>query len=67
MLDDKYKREGIETENGNITKIISNNNFYLDKISSSEKNNRCNINYLDYNNSNFSSNSESNIVEEGYC
>ena len=37
LLDDKYKREDIETENGNTTKIISNNNFTLDKISSSEK------------------------------
>lgn len=37
LLDDKYKREDIETENGNTTKIISNNNFNLDKISSSEK------------------------------
>ena len=37
LLDDKYTREDIETENGNTTKIISNNNFKLDKISSSEK------------------------------
>lgn len=37
LLDDKYKREDIETENGNTTKIISNDNFNLDKISSSEK------------------------------
>ena len=37
LLDDKYQREDIETENGNTTKIISNNNFNLDKISSSEK------------------------------
>lgn len=37
LLDDRYKREDIETENGNTTKIISNNNFNLDKISSSEK------------------------------
>ena len=37
LLDDKYEREDIETENGNTTKIISNNNFNLDKISSSEK------------------------------
>lgn len=37
LLDDKYIREDIETENGNTTKIISNNNFNLDKISSSEK------------------------------
>ena len=37
LLDDKYTREDIETENGNTTKIISNNNFNLDKISSSEK------------------------------
>ena len=37
LLDDKYQREDIETENGNTTKIISNNNFNLDKISSNEK------------------------------
>lgn len=37
LLDDKYIREDIETENGNTTKIVSNNNFDLDKISSSEK------------------------------
>ena len=37
LLDDKYTREDIETENGNTTKIISNNNFNLDKISSNEK------------------------------
>lgn len=37
LLDDKYTREDIETENGNTTKIISNNNFNLDRISSSEK------------------------------
>lgn len=37
LLDDKYKREDIETENGNTTKIISNDNFNLDKISNSEK------------------------------
>lgn len=37
LLNDKYTREDIETENGNTTKIISNNNFNLDKISSSEK------------------------------
>lgn len=37
LLDDKYQREDIETENGNTTKIISNNNFNLDKISISEK------------------------------
>lgn len=37
LLDDKYQREDIETENGNTTKIISNDNFNLDKISSSEK------------------------------
>ncbi len=37
LLDDKYKREDIETENGNTTKIISNNNFNLDKINCSEK------------------------------
>lgn len=37
FLDDKYKREDIETETGNTTKIISNGNFDLDKISSIEK------------------------------
>ena len=37
LLDDKYTREDIETENGNTTKIVSNNNFDFDKISSSEK------------------------------
>ena len=37
LLDDKYQREDIETENGNTTKIISNENFNLDKISNSEK------------------------------
>lgn len=37
LLDDKYTREDIETENGNTTKIVSNNNFNFDKISSSEK------------------------------
>ena len=37
LLDDKYQREDIETENGNTTKIISNNNFNLDRISHSEK------------------------------
>ena len=37
LIDDKYQREDIETENGNTTKIISNDNYNLDKISSSEK------------------------------
>ena len=37
LLDDKYTREDIETENGNTTKIVSNNNFNFDKISSGEK------------------------------
>lgn len=37
LLDDKYIREDIETENGNTTKIISNGNYNLDKISASEK------------------------------
>ena len=37
LLDDKYQREDIETENGNTTKIISNDNFSLEKISNSEK------------------------------
>lgn len=37
LLDNKYQREDIETENGNTTKIISNENFNLDKINDSEK------------------------------
>lgn len=37
LLDDKYKREDIETENGNTTKIISNENYNLNKISDVEK------------------------------
>ncbi len=37
LLDDKYIREDIETENGNTTKIISNGNYNLDKISDTEK------------------------------
>lgn len=37
LLDDKYIREDIETENGNTTRIISNNNYNLNKISDSEK------------------------------
>lgn len=37
LLDDKYIREDIETENGNTTKIISNGNYNLDKITDSEK------------------------------
>lgn len=37
LLDDKYTREDIETENGNTTKIISNGNYSLDKIPDSEK------------------------------
>ncbi len=37
LLDDKYQREDIETENGNTTKIFSNHNFNLDKLNSSEK------------------------------
>ena len=37
LLDDKYTREDIETENGNTTKIISNGNYNLDKISDNEK------------------------------
>lgn len=37
LLDDKYTREDIETENGNTTKIISNGNYNLDKITGSEK------------------------------
>ena len=37
LLDEKYQREDIETENGITTKIISNENFNLDKINDSEK------------------------------
>ena len=37
LLDDKYTREDIETKNGNTTKIISNGNYSLDKITDSEK------------------------------
>ena len=37
LLDEKYTREDIETENGNTTKIISNGNYSLDKITDSEK------------------------------
>ena len=37
LLNDKYNREDFETENGNTTKIISNDNYSLDMISESEK------------------------------
>ena len=37
LLDDKYTREDIENENGNTTKIISNKNYNLDKISDAER------------------------------
>ena len=37
LLDDKYQREDFETINGNVTEIISKNNFDLKKISDSEK------------------------------
>ena len=37
LLDDKYTREDIETENGNTTKIKSNGNYNLDRISDTEK------------------------------
>lgn len=37
LLNAKYIREDIETENGNTTKIISNGNYSLDKISDTEK------------------------------
>ncbi len=37
LLDNKYMREDIETENGNTTKIISNGNYDLNKISDTEK------------------------------
>ena len=38
LLDDKYQREDFETINGNVTEIISKDNFDLNKISDSEKN-----------------------------
>ena len=37
LLDDKYTREDIETENGNTTKISSNCNYDLKEISDNEK------------------------------
>ena len=37
LIDDKYTREDIETENGNTTKIISNENYNLDQISDTER------------------------------
>ena len=37
LLDDKYTIEDIETENGNTTKIISNENYNLDQISDTER------------------------------
>ena len=37
LLNEKFTREDFENENGNTTKIISNGNFDLDKISDSEK------------------------------
>lgn len=37
LLDDKYKREDIETETGNTTKIISNGNYNLSNITDVEK------------------------------
>ena len=37
LLDDKYTREDIETENGNTTKIISNENYNLGQISDTER------------------------------
>lgn len=37
LLDDKYKREDVETDNGIISKITSNNNFNLSQISPIEK------------------------------
>ncbi len=36
LLDDKYKREDYENENGTITKIVSNKNYDLSKFSDSE-------------------------------
>ena len=37
LLDDNYTRDDIETENGNTTKIISNENYNLDQISDTER------------------------------
>lgn len=37
LLKDKYVREDFENENGNTTKIISKNNYTLDKITDTEK------------------------------
>lgn len=37
LLDDKYQREDFETINGNVTEIMSKDNFDLNKISDSEK------------------------------
>lgn len=37
LLDEKYRREDIENENGNTTKIISNENYNLNGISDTEK------------------------------
>ena len=36
LLNDKYQREDIETENGNTTKIISNKNYNLENITNEE-------------------------------
>ena len=36
LLDDKYKREDYENENGTITKIVSNKNFDLSKLNENE-------------------------------
>lgn len=36
LLDDKYKRENYENENGTITKIVSNKNFDLSKLNKNE-------------------------------
>ena len=36
LLNDKYQREDIETENGNTTKIISNKNYNLENLTNEE-------------------------------
>ena len=36
LLEDKFKRENYETENGTITKIVSNKNYDLSKLNENE-------------------------------
>ena len=36
LLDDKYKREDYENENGTITKIVSNKNYNLSQLNKNE-------------------------------